>query len=120
MIEWQVIEHRQAPSWQPSNSDQGASSPSPRPGVFQYVAAGLALVATGVLAVFAFSFVVLFVLPVLLVGGLVVGWRWRRMLRQHQALHRKGSTPFRHGFGSQTSRENEGAPPPGQGEVIDV
>jgi len=80
MIEWRVTEQRDQVSWSGGESPAGRS----RPGILNYVVAGLTLVVTGVVAFFAFSFLILFILPVLLVGGVVMWWRWRRLIMAHQ------------------------------------
>ncbi len=83
MIEWRVIEQRDQVAWSADGSRATASGTG-RPGILNYVAAGVTLIATGVIAFFAFSFLLLVIVPVLLLGGAVMAWRWRRMLKAHQ------------------------------------
>lgn len=84
MIEWRVVERREPAAWSDPNSQNHGLSETKRPGLLGYIVAGLTVIATGVLAVFAFSFVLLVVLPLLAVAGLVTAWRWRRVIRKHQ------------------------------------
>jgi Flp pilus assembly protein TadB len=83
MIEWRVTEQRDQVSWSGGESHSSPAGRS-RPGILNYLVAGLTLVVTGVVAFFAFSFLILFILPVLLVGGVVMWWRWRRLIQAHQ------------------------------------
>ncbi len=85
-MEWRVIEYRDEASWSASDADQpdAVSSQRVRPGLVNYLAAGVGLVLTGILAVFAFSFLVVVVLPLAAIGGGICWWRWRRMLQQAQ------------------------------------
>ena len=83
MIEWRVTEQRDQVSWSGGESHSSTAGRS-RPGILNYVVAGLTLVVTGVVAFFAFSFLILFILPVLLVGGAIMWWRWRRIIQAHQ------------------------------------
>ena len=83
MIEWRVIEQRDQVAWKGEESGP-AESKRPKLGILNFLAAGLTLVATGVLAFFAFSFLIVIILPVLVIGGGVMWWRWRRLIRAHQ------------------------------------
>ena len=83
MIEWRVIEQRDQVAWSPDGTNATAPGRG-RPGFLNYVAAGITLLATGIIAFFAFSFLLLIIVPVLIIGGAVMAWRWRRMLKAHQ------------------------------------
>ncbi len=111
MIEWQVIEHKDQVAW----SQGGGSSPQrPRPGLLNYIVAGITLIATGVLAFFAFSFVLLIIVPVLLIGGAVMAWKWRRLIKAHQEqFRRKTPRPEQNPTQRPFTAED-------QGDVIDV
>lgn len=84
MIEWRVTEQRDQVSWSGGESHSSPAGRS-RPGILNYLVAGLTLVVTGVVAFFAFSFLILFILPVLLVGGVVMWWRWRRLIQANRS-----------------------------------
>lgn len=88
MIEWRVIEQRDQVAW---SDGRNPSTQAPRAvsGVMSGVLAILTLVATGITAVFAFSFLLLVVLPVMLVVGGIAMWRWRRLFKAQAELFRR-------------------------------
>lgn len=88
MIEWRVIEQRDQVAW---SDGRNPSTQAPRgvSGIVSGLLAVLTLVATGVMAVFAFSFLLVVVLPVMLIVGGVAIWRWRRLLRAQAELFRQ-------------------------------
>lgn len=111
MIEWHVIEQKDQVAWSGKN---GSTPEHSRPGFMNYLLAGITLVATGVLAFFAFSFVLLVIVPLMLIGGVVMAWRWRRILKAHQERFREQT--------SKTSERPSQRPFSGddQGDVIDI
>ncbi len=92
MIEWHVIEQRDQVAWSGKN---GSSPEQGRPGLINYLIAGITLVATGVIAFFAFSFLLLVIVPLLLIGGIIMAWKWRRVLKAHQERFRQTSSTSR-------------------------
>lgn len=89
MIEWRVIEQREQTSCSGDGDQSSVPGKRPgKPGLLNYLVAGAFLALTGLVTVFAFGFVLVVVLPIALLGGLLAGWRWRRMLWSHDALRR--------------------------------
>ena len=121
MIEWRVIEQRDQTTW--SGDGEQATVPGKRPGrpgLLNYLVAGAFLALTGLVTVFAFGFVLVVVLPIALIGGLLAGWRWRRMLWSQDAFRRHQTQQHRHqGQGARTDDDRK-VPRRDDEQVIDI
>lgn len=84
--------YREPISPQEDPADFSGMAETPGKGLWNYLAEGLAVLATVGIVVFAFAFLLLVALPILLICGGVFLWRHRRALSAGLGLLRRRQT----------------------------